>query len=293
MRKYLFAAAALTAVVSSPADAMDQSGYFGLEGGVLFPQQTHVDGKVTDSTGATVVQASDIFGIKYKSGYDLDVIAGYDLGHFRLEGELGYKRAGLDRLAVDQTVLNTISDYADVTITPDDLRLDGHARVLSGMVNGLLDAGGPRFSAFAGAGVGLAGVKYSGGGLSASDSAIAWQLLAGIRTAISPGLEFGVKYRYFRTGKLKFSDTVDLDGDVYTGTLSGHFSSHSILASFVYNFGGAYMAPPPPPPVVPAPIPPATQTCADGSVILATSTCPLPPAPPPPPPAPPQRGERG
>ncbi|HVF83775.1 MAG TPA: TonB-dependent receptor [Sphingomicrobium sp.] len=46
----------------------------------------------------------------------------------------------------------------------------------------------------------------------------------------------------------------------------------------------AYIAPPPPV------APPATQTCADGSVILATDACPvLPPPPPPPPPA----AERG
>jgi len=45
-------------------------------------------------------------------------------------------------------------------------------------------------------------------------------------------------------------------------------------------------APPPPPPP-----PPATQTCPNGSVMLATDTCPAPPPPPPPPPAP--QGERG
>ncbi len=44
-------------------------------------------------------------------------------------------------------------------------------------------------------------------------------------------------------------------------------------------------APPPPPPA-----PPPTQTCADGSVILATDVCPLPPAPPPPPAPEPERG---
>jgi iron complex outermembrane recepter protein len=44
-------------------------------------------------------------------------------------------------------------------------------------------------------------------------------------------------------------------------------------------------APPPPPPA-----PPATQTCPDGSVILATETCPVPPPPPPPPPPAPERG---
>ena len=44
-----------------------------------------------------------------------------------------------------------------------------------------------------------------------------------------------------------------------------------------------FVAPPAPPEA------PATQTCADGSVILATATCAAPPPPPPPAPAP----ERG
>ena len=75
-----------------------------------------------------------------------------------------------------------------------------------------------------------------------------------------------------------------------------------------WNYGRRYTAgvrfhlaatppPPPPPPPVAAPPPPppapppATQTCADGSVILATATCPAPPPPPPPPPPPaPERG---
>ena len=46
-----------------------------------------------------------------------------------------------------------------------------------------------------------------------------------------------------------------------------------------------YVAPPPPPPA-----PPATQTCPDGSVILATDMCPAPPPPPPPPAPMPERG---
>jgi iron complex outermembrane recepter protein len=50
----------------------------------------------------------------------------------------------------------------------------------------------------------------------------------------------------------------------------------------------AYVAPPAPPP--PPPAPPATQTCPDGSVILATDACPAPPPPPPPPPPAPERG---
>ena len=63
------------------------------------------------------------------------------------------------------------------------------------------------------------------------------------------------------------------------------------LLGATYRFGAraAPMAPPPPPPP-PAPPPPATQTCADGSVVLATEPCPVPPPPPPPPPPAPERG---
>ena len=59
-------------------------------------------------------------------------------------------------------------------------------------------------------------------------------------------------------------------------------------------WGGSPPAPPvveaPPPPPPPPPAPPATQTCADGSVILATDACPAPPPPPPPPAPAPERG---
>jgi iron complex outermembrane receptor protein len=61
-----------------------------------------------------------------------------------------------------------------------------------------------------------------------------------------------------------------------------------------FRFGGtpAYVPPPAPVEMAPPPPPaPATQTCADGSVILATDICPAPPPPPPPPP--PASGERG
>jgi iron complex outermembrane receptor protein len=60
-----------------------------------------------------------------------------------------------------------------------------------------------------------------------------------------------------------------------------------------YKFGAA-PPPPSPEPVVapppPPPPPPATQTCGDGSVILASDACPAPPPPPPPPAPEPERG---
>jgi hypothetical protein len=81
------------------------------------------------------------------------------------------------------------------------------------------------------------------------------------------------------------------NGNSYPGTWD-------TLGRFLYlgatvDFAPPRRAPaaPPAPPLPPPPPPaPATQTCPDGSVILATDTCPAPPAPPPPPPPAPERG---
>jgi iron complex outermembrane receptor protein len=62
----------------------------------------------------------------------------------------------------------------------------------------------------------------------------------------------------------------------------------TLRQAFSSTPAAAMIAEPPPMP----PPPPATQTCGDGSVILATDACPLPPPPPPPPP-PPSTGQRG
>jgi iron complex outermembrane recepter protein len=98
-----------------------------------------------------------------------------------------------------------------------------------------------------------------------------------------------------------FGEVTNINNSNYS--THGRFTDQPLDA---WNYGRRYTAgvrfhlsaappPPPPPPVVapppppPAP-PPATQTCADGTVILATDTCPAPPPPPPPPPPAPERG---
>ena len=279
MRNYMLMAA-IAAVAASPASARDNSGYVAVDIGALLPTGTSVNGKVTDETAGVSLSASDFAKITYKSGYDADLIGGYDFGRFRLEGEAGYKHAGLDNLHFPASTLGTTYDVP----------LDGGARVLSGMVNGLVNFGEPGFRAFAGGGIGIANVRFSGGGLSASDTEFAWQLLAGVYVPVDDRLDLGVKYRYFRTGELKFPGTANVAGDVLTGQLSGHFASHSILVSLVYNFTAPVpprlsepaMAPPPPNAVV--------QTCPDGSTLPLASVCPASPVAPPPPASRPERG---
>ena len=336
MRKCLLAGAAAF-VIATPAAARDGSAYFGISGGVMFPRDN--DGDVFADFSTTQVPAAPVgpagpadttfnnmFGIDYKTGYDLDANAGFDFGMFRLEGELGYKRASVNDFEIDDSdiaalnaALNRPSAAPDpgapglAPLSADDFDLNGRTSVLSAMINGLLDFGqDDGWGGFIGAGFGRARVKQFGD----SDSAWAYQLIAGIRTAISPNIDVGLKYRYFQTGNVDIGEDTAfaLAGNpnsvavatpngpvlinqttnaVLATDFSQKFRSHSLLATLSFNLSSpAPPPPPPPPPMAPAPEPiaPATQTCSDGSVILATSACALPP---PPPPAPVERGERG
>ena len=280
MRRYLLAAVA-AAAVASPAVARDNAGYVGIEGGIIKAQDLQLD--YEDS----VFNLGNAVEINHDYGLDGDIIGGYDFGAFRAEGEVAYKRVSIDTADFESRFLPP-----NVVSTPTE----GRGTALSLMANAMLDFGGDDegegITGYAGGGIGFANVKYRldadaiGIGFRDSDSGLAWQLIAGIRAPVSPSIDVGLKYRYFRTMELEFGDDEGLGDRAYT--VSGRWVSHSLLASLIFNFvappAPEVVAPPPPPP------PPATQTCPDGSVILATDVC---PAPPPPPPPPPPAGERG
>ena len=286
MRKLLMAATASFAL-ATPALAAAQGPYVGIEGGVTFPRSSDLDVVLNNTT-----TYDNGYRLKYKDGIDVDAIAGYKLGPIRLEAEGGYKRAKVKSLGVSTPLVTDVGTAAGTTATADDFSAGNRIGVKTLMANALLDSnfGNSRFGGYVGGGAGRAWASMSGD----KDSAWAYQGIAGLRYAVSPNVDAGVKYRYFRTGTLGFDDTFAVNNVPFTTETSGHYSSHSVLASLAYNFNGRAAAAPepeaPPPPPPPAPEAPATQTCADGSVILATSTCPVPPPPPPPAPA---TGERG
>ena len=131
MRKYLLAATAVAAVVATPAMARDGSVYAGIEGGILFPKDqdgdVFVDYTTTQTLGSTPVIVgpadttyNNAFGINYKRGIDADVILGYDFGMFRLEGELGYKRAGLKDFGVDNGFIAALNTALNRPSGPGD-----------------------------------------------------------------------------------------------------------------------------------------------------------------------------
>ena len=312
MRHSLLAVAAAAMAMGSPAAARDGAGYVGLEGGILFPRVTKY--RVNDLRvqsvptgggllGQTVTTTNNSYGsgfvADYKKGVDVDAIAGYDLGMFRLEGELGYKRTRDKSFSASPTLLAATNTPPFSGLTSSSFAFGDRTRVMSAMLNGLIDVDvAPGFRLYGGGGAGRARVKTLG----QRDTAWAYQFIAGASTAISPNIDLGLKYRYFQTSRLRFSNgavfTNAATGATSTSTFveTGKFRSHSLLASLIFKFGSVAAPPPPmveaPPPPPPPPPPPATQTCPDGSVIEATAACPMAPTPPPPPP-PPAQGERG
>ena len=290
MRKYLIAAAAVAA--ASPAFAGPDGPYVGIEGGVSLPQSNNYDVTVTNGTTSTTY--GDGYRVHRKLGYDVDLLAGYKLGLLRLEAEGGYQRAKVNGLTVSNTLLGNVGTTAGTVVVPGELGVGNHIGVKKLMANALIDGNfGGGFGGYAGVGAGRAWAKFSGD----SDSAWAYQAIAGLHYAISPNIDAGVKYEYFRTGNLNFHNAFAVNGADFTSSARGKFSSSNLLASLTYSFGAPAAAAPAPIPAAapapPPPPPPATQTCPDGSVIDAAASCPVPPPPPPPPPAPAQRGERG
>ena len=190
MRKFLLATSALL-VISSPAIAKDGSPYVGLDAGVLFPKDPS-GGKLLVDYSATQVPLtplapipadtsfSNIFNFSAKTGYDIDLVGGYDFGMFRLEGELGYKHTKIDgnasqqlldaiNIALNRPVVNPLILPGLVT---SDFNLDNSVHVWSGMINGMVDFGGNGgIGGYLGLGAGYANVHA----LDNSRGGFAWQ----------------------------------------------------------------------------------------------------------------------
>ena len=226
MRKIAFGIATATAVVASPAVARDNQWYAGPEFGVIFPDDS--DYERLDS-GVEILVDND-------RGWDGDLLIGYDFGMVRFEAEAGYKTWDIDALAVPATNRIPSANFGNLvsgTFVPD-----GNVKVMSSMLNALLDFGGNDGVGFSvGLGAGIAGVDTevtinpAGPGLfDSEDTAFAWQGIAALRIPVGDSVDIGLKYRYFNID--------DLDLVSSTGVQYIQFqNSHSVLASVLFNWG--------------------------------------------------------
>jgi outer membrane protein OmpA-like peptidoglycan-associated protein/opacity protein-like surface antigen len=235
-------------VLATPALARDGSGYFGGEIGAMIVEDIDMD---IDEGVAAV-------GIDSEYGYDAALFAGFDMGMFRIEAEIAQKQADVDALETNFTLPENEGTPRAGQRLFENPR--GSTRVRSAMLNAMLDFGDDEgVSGFLGGGVGYAWTRMRAGAYSNTDdlvddhdSGFAWQVLAGVRQAITPNVDVHLKYRFFNAPGLEFTNGTEVG--------EARFRSHSLLGGLTFNFGApppppVVVAPPPPPPYVPPPAP--------------------------------------
>lgn len=266
MRKLAISLALASTALATPALARDDAWYVGVEGGVLLVEDIDYD----------IAGVSEAATVDHHMGYDFGGVLGYDFGRVRLETEVSYRSANMDAY----TSLTTTPGYTGNGLTSLGAgsfdTVYGSTSALSFMVNGLVDFGDDTTSAFLGAGVGVARIDTNadvtgyGAFIDDSDTVFAWQVLAGVRRAVSDHVDVTLKYRFFNADDVNLVDVTGREFD-------GRFRSHSIMGGITYNFGApepvAPPPPPPPPPVVvtpppPPPPPPPAPVCTPGPYIV-------------------------
>lgn len=260
MRKLVIGMAMASSALATPAMAREGQWYIEGDGGVMLVEDQNI----------TVNGAVDNASANYDTDYDFGGIVGYDFGAFRLEAEASYRAADLTDVSAGNQGLALNPSVGGTSRFTGTRTALGEVNALSFMVNGLFDFGSDDgLQGFAGGGVGVARVDMDGrvntngpGVWDDSDTGFAWQLLAGVRAPLSDSWDVGLKYRFFNVPDVGLVDPIGR-------TLDTKLTSHSLLGSITYNFGGKE-APPPPPAVIPVPTP--------------TPPPPPRPAPPPPPP---------
>jgi len=86
MRKLAIAVALSSTLLASPALARNGAWYVGGEFGAMIVEDIDVD----------VGTVNNAINLDHEYGYDGGLFVGYDLGAFRLEAEVAYKKADLD-----------------------------------------------------------------------------------------------------------------------------------------------------------------------------------------------------
>ncbi len=264
MRKLAVVLALASTALATPALARDKSWYVGVEGGAMIVEDIDYDIGALPKAGT----------VDHHYGYDVDGVMGYDFGGFRLETEVGYRKAGVDGYSSTTTTpLFTAAGARSGAVAGSYGFAGGHTSALSFMLNGLLDFGpDDGIQGFVGGGVGVARVKAEyglnnqGAFLNDSDTVFAYQGLAGIRAPLTDHVDATVKYRFFNADNVKL---VDVSNRVF----DGRYRSHSILGGLTYNFGSPTPPPPPPEPAAPppepvAPPPPPEVVCSPGPFIV-------------------------
>ena len=229
MKNLVFGLLTATAFISAPAAAKDGAVYLGLGGGVVLPEDVSTDSGIA---------------VDNSLGWEAEAVVGYDLGLVRLELEGAYKNFSIDEIDSGAAGLFTGTDpdtalpiFTGGVFDDPDADVD----LASGMINALLDFGGEdgRAGFSVGGGVGITNVRLfdlrssSGSELFLDDNDIrfAWQGIAQVRLPLSDNLEASLKYKYHNVDNVLVTDEGGRN-------LQTDITTHSALATLIFNFGG-------------------------------------------------------
>jgi len=150
--------------------------------------------------------------ISYDNGYAFGAALGYSFGVGRMEGELGYKTADIDKVSVNG--LGSASVNGDIS-------------ALSFMINGYVDINAaPAVKPYIMAGIGMANVSLDSNDLDVddSDTVFAYQAGVGVGFALNDKVTLDLSYRYLGTSDPEI-DGVDVE-----------YGSHNFLAGIRVKF---------------------------------------------------------
>jgi opacity protein-like surface antigen len=133
--------------------------------------------------------------IDYDPGIGFFGAVGLDMGQFRVEGELGYRRFSID----------------EVRVSGSPVPASGHASAVSLMANGYFDIEMPNAPVTPYVGAGLGFVDLSGNTGGSSGIEIGYQLMAGVAFEVSPQAALTAGYRFFGFSDNNGSDVHELN----------------------------------------------------------------------------------
>jgi len=212
----------LISLLPATALAGDDNWYFSLRGGLSSAEKSALDNPVNGLRGHS----------DHKNGFALSGALGYDFGGARVEAEV---------LRIENKV-DTYGFSNDGGLGAGILGFNnadsGKTNVTAGMMNLYYDIDtGTSLTPYLGAGVGWGRTSYSNYSLGATnivddaDKGLAYQLIAGLRAAVSDAIDVTADYRYFGADDTTYTDALGQNVD-------SEFNTHLFMVGLVWKFGG-------------------------------------------------------
>ena len=216
---------AAAAAAAPAARAAEGDWYVSASGGGMYLEDAHNRGNGNPLD----------FSSSAKTGYAYRAAVGvYRAPQVRVEGEIGYRRAGLDKLSLNND--GGLGAAAGAAPLSGSVAASGHVTAISAMLNAFYDYDtGSAWRPYIDAGIGAARLSMKNVAaagvpvVNAFDSVFAYQLGLGIGYEVTKSLTLALDYRYFTTLDPTFRDAAG-------NSFNSEFTSHNLSLGIRYRF---------------------------------------------------------